>query len=147
VLDNGGGNPGAISNAVTLLLCGQPVPTPKRPIADVMGKKIEMDGIDAAIAHYHQLKKMETDEYNFGEGQLNRLGYMYLQQEKAETAIQIFRLNVEAYPDAWNPYDSLGEAYLAAGDRDQAIANYRKSLELNSENETAKATLKRLGVK
>jgi tetratricopeptide (TPR) repeat protein len=112
-----------------------------------MGKKIEMDGIDAAIAHYHQLKKMETDEYNFGEGQLNRLGYMYLQQEKAETAIQIFRLNVEAYPDAWNPYDSLGEAYLAAGDRDQAIANYRKSLELNSENETAKATLKRLGVK
>jgi tetratricopeptide (TPR) repeat protein len=57
----------------------------------------------------------------------------------------VFLLNVEEYPDAWSPYDGLGESYLAVGDTSRAIANYRRSLELNPTNQAAADVLKRLG--
>ena len=44
------------------------------------------------------------------------------------------KLNVEFYPNAWNVYDSLAEAYMTNGEKDLAIANYKKSLELNPQN-------------
>jgi cytochrome c-type biogenesis protein CcmH/NrfG len=52
---------------------------------------------------------------------------------------------VEQYPASWNAYDSLGEAYMAAGDRQRAIENYRKSLQLNPQNTGAIEMLRRLG--
>ena len=60
-------------------------------------------------------------------------------------AIEIFKLNVEAYPKASNTYDSLAEAYMANGDKELAIQNYKKSLELNPKNENAIEALKKLG--
>ena len=52
---------------------------------------------------------------------------------------------VETYPKGFNTYDSLGEALLASGDREGAIRNYRRSLELNPENKSAEEALKKLG--
>jgi cytochrome c-type biogenesis protein CcmH/NrfG len=60
-------------------------------------------------------------------------------------AVAILQLNVEQYPASWNAYDSLGEAYMAAGDRQRAIENYRKSLQLNPQNTGAIEMLRRLG--
>ena len=54
--------------------------------------------------------------------------------------------NVDAYPNAFNTYDSLGEAYMEMGDNEKAIANYKKSIELNAGNENGKDMLKKLGV-
>lgn len=61
-----------------------------------------------------------------------------------DEAIEIFKLNVAAYPDAFNPYDSLGEGYLAAGETELAIANFAKSLELNPDNGNAMEVLARI---
>ena len=49
------------------------------------------------------------------------------------------------YPKSANVYDSLAEAYVANGEKELAIANYRKSLELDDRNAAAKAMLKKLG--
>jgi tetratricopeptide (TPR) repeat protein len=65
---------------------------------------------------------------------MNALGYKLLGNNKTYEAIEIFKLNVEAYPGSWNVYDSLGEAYLKNGDKELAIKNYQKSLALNPEN-------------
>ena len=51
-----------------------------------------------------------------------------------------------ANPNAWNVYDSLAEAYMANGEKDLAIANYKKSLELNPNNASAVAALKKAGL-
>jgi tetratricopeptide (TPR) repeat protein len=59
-------------------------------------------------------------------------------------AIEIFKLNVAAYPKAWNSYDSLGEAYMINGNKELAIKNYKKSLELNPKNNSALKMLKKL---
>jgi Flp pilus assembly protein TadD len=59
-------------------------------------------------------------------------------------AVAVFELNAREYPDAWNPHDSLGDAYAAAGDTDAAVRSYRRSLELNPGNENAKKMLEKL---
>jgi tetratricopeptide (TPR) repeat protein len=59
-------------------------------------------------------------------------------------AIEGFKLNVEAYPQSANVYDSLGEAYLLRGDKEKAIENYQKSLNLDPKSENAKEVLKKL---
>jgi len=75
---------------------------------------------------------------------LNATGYTFLSDNKINEAIEVFKLNVKLYPKAWNPYDSLGEAYALMGDKDLAIENYRKSIELNPDNEHGKEMLKKL---
>jgi cytochrome c-type biogenesis protein CcmH/NrfG len=54
---------------------------------------------------------------------------------------------VELHPESWNVYDSLGEAYMNHGDKDLAVKNYEKSVELNPKNENGVTTLKKLAEK
>ena len=63
---------------------------------------------------------------------------------KLKEAIEIFKLNVEAYPKGFNTYDSLAEAYMNNKENELAIQNYKKSIELNPENKSAVDALKRL---
>ena len=56
----------------------------------------------------------------------------------------IFQANVALYPDNANAYDSLGEGYLAAGNKPAAIENYRKSLAMDPSNENARKMLEKL---
>ncbi len=74
-------------------------------------------------------------------------GTNLLNEEKHIDAIEIFKLNAEAYPKSSNVYDSLGEAYTKSGERELAIENYQKSLDLNPENENAKKMLEELKTK
>ena len=77
---------------------------------------------------------------------LENLEIVFAEEEERNTVkIAAFELNVTEYPDASNPYDSLGEAYLAAGDTARAIVNYEKSVELNPDNTGGIAVLERIG--
>lgn len=67
-----------------------------------------------------------------------------MQSGKVKEAIEIFKLNVEAFPKSGNTYDSLGEAYLKNGDKKLAIINYKKSVELDPTNENGKKVLQEL---
>jgi tetratricopeptide (TPR) repeat protein len=105
---------------------------------------IEAQDIAAAVRLYHELKKTQADRYDFSERELNVLGYELLGAGRVKEAVEIFKLNVEAYPQAFNTYDSLAEAYAAQGERELAIKNYRRSLELNPQNTNAADRLKEL---
>ncbi|NUM76977.1 amidohydrolase family protein [candidate division KSB1 bacterium] len=117
----------------------------KKALADTLLKTIAEQDVAAAIQQYHRLKATQTDEYDFGERELNRLGYRLLRAQKLPEAIAIFKLNVEVYPHSANAHDSLGEAYLAGGDQALAIASYKKSLALNPQNANALEMLQKLG--
>lgn len=73
---------------------------------------------------------------------MNTLGYRLLRNGRAKEAVEVFKLNVEAYPQASNTYDSLAEAYVAVDERELAKQNYKKSLELNPNNTNAAEILK-----
>lgn len=117
--------------------------SPKRAVREALETATDEQGVDAAIALYREMKASHPPEA-FDEYLLNGLGYRLLRAERVDDAIAIFRLNIEEYPDAWNPYDSLGEAYAVAGQRELAIENYEKSVELNPENTNGIAALERL---
>ena len=101
-------------------------------------------GADEAVAAFREARQRDGEHLLLPENGLNRLGYEILERDP-RAAIALFELNVEAHPESWNVYDSLGEAYMVAGDREAAIRNYRRSLELNPENENAVEKLGELG--
>jgi glyoxylase-like metal-dependent hydrolase (beta-lactamase superfamily II) len=116
----------------------------KQSICAPMTEELVEDGVDAAVARYRQLKKEEPENWSFAERELNMLGYQLLNRDRIDDAIVILELNVEAYPEAFNTYDSLGEAYMLAGRTADAIANYERSLDLNPDNTNATAMLTRI---
>ena len=104
---------------------------------DAIAAKLEEEGIDAAVAYYHTLYADQPEGYNFEESQLNRLGYKLLQKQRLDEAVAIFKLNAEAYPSSANVFSSLGEAYAVLGQKDQAIANLKRSLAMDPQNTVA----------
>ena len=116
----------------------------KRSIFEVMLTTIRQKDFLSALAQYQRLKQNEPDKYNFGENELNDLGYALLSMKKIKEAIQILELNAKNYPVSSNVFDGLGEAYMDDGNNDLAIVNYKKSLELDSTNTNAVEMLKKL---
>jgi len=64
------------------------------------------------------------------ETDINNLGYQYLSQNEVRKAIDVFKKNVKDYPESWNVYDSLGEAYEKDGQIRPAVENYSKALSM-----------------
>ena len=149
---NGGatyGNGNGGSNAVTVAIQirgNEESNSAKRVSADtVVPFELLMAGkTKEALAGYRKIKNESPDNVSVEEGRINNLGYRLLQQKRVADAIAMFKMNVEFYPNAWNTYDSLGEAYMVDGEKDLAIANYKKSLALNPGNGNGAAMLKKL---
>jgi tetratricopeptide (TPR) repeat protein len=117
---------------------------PRKSIAETLSATIASSGIDQAVKQYHDLKAAAPVSYNFDEDELNNLGYVLIRAKNFKEAIRVLQLNVEAYPQSSNVYDSLGEAYADDGNKPLAIVNYQKSLELNPKNRGAVVMLQKL---
>jgi CubicO group peptidase (beta-lactamase class C family) len=100
--------------------------------------------ISKALEAYRQIKKESPDNAAVSQGRLNGLGYGFLRAKKLPEALAYFKLNVEFYPGSWDVYDSLAEGYMANGEKELAIANYKKSLEMNPKNSNGIEMLKKL---
>jgi hypothetical protein len=103
-------------------------------------KAVREKGAEAAITQF----RPALQQGEISEDAINATGYQTLVLKKTADAIRIFELNVELYPASSNTYDSLGEAYMANGEKELAIKNYEKSLELNARNNNAVEMLKKL---
>jgi len=117
---------------------------PKLALGDTLLVTIFESGIDSAVSRYHYLKTTMPDQYDFREAQLNMVGYLLLKNRMINEAVEIFKLNTEAYPESANTYDSLAEGYLAQGNMLLAEENYKKSLALDPDNENAKEMLNKI---
>jgi polyisoprenoid-binding protein YceI len=126
-------------------LWGFPAAAGKKSIGALVYETTQKQGLDAALKQYKEAKQNQADAFQFGPGQLNVVGYKLLQHGKIKEALEFFKLNVESYPDKASVYDSLGDAYLANGDKEQAIKNFKKSLEIDSANTSAIESLRSLG--
>ncbi|TCD23362.1 serine hydrolase [Pedobacter psychrodurus] len=113
----------------------------KESIALAIRKECEKN-IDQGIELYKNLKKDKNTEYNFlDESELNTLAYEFLRDEKIESAIKLFNINVNAFPNSPNVYDSRAEAYFNKKDYFLSKSDYLKVLELDSANLNAKNML------
>ncbi|MDX2444875.1 MAG: transglutaminase domain-containing protein [Bacteroidales bacterium] len=114
------------------------------PAGPIIKEAILTHGIEAGKSQYNELKKAPKGKIVLIESTLNALGYELYTEGHKEEAIEVLKWNVEAYPESWNVYDSLGEAYMKNGQKDLAIQNYKKSLELNPENDNGKKMLEEI---
>jgi CubicO group peptidase (beta-lactamase class C family) len=119
----------------------EPYNSPRRRLL----KSILARGADVALREYREWRKGRAAGELVNEGRMNGLGYDLLYGlKRVKDAIEVFKLNVEDYPESSNVYDSLGEAYAVNGDRELAIKNYERSIELNPKNTGGIEALKKL---
>jgi len=107
-------------------------------------RAIRASGFETAMKKFRELRKDKQTRFYFEEREFNELGHRLMGAGKVTDAIEIFKLNVELYPESAHVYDSLAEAYMKKGDKDLAIQNYNKSLKRNPDNSNAREMLKRL---
>lgn len=147
LFSNAGGAPlDEMTEKIIDILNGQEVKMPAQSLTEHLSFVIEEEGIKAAVDQFKQMKE-EKDAFVLKEAEMNQLGYSLLNQNKLDEAVAVFKLNVEEFPKSANVYDSYGEALLKKGNKEEAIVNYKKSLELNPRNTGAMKVLKDLGVK
>lgn len=98
-----------------------------------MAKYLEKEGkIKEAGEMKEKAKKLAN------EAELNAHGYALLAEKNISEAISVFILNVKRYPDSWNVYDSLGEAYDIDGNKKEALKYYRLALSKSPESQKAR---------
>ncbi len=110
----------------------------------VLARAIETAARGGALDAVRTAYRSDPGNFYVDENAVNRLGYRFLGEGKIDEAVAAFTLNVEAFPDSWNVYDSLGEALMVRGDREQAIENYQRSIELDPGNANGVEMLKQL---
>jgi len=102
----------------------------------------EPDGMRKAEQMFANQRRADPSVVLFSEALINRFGYEHLAIGDTKVAIELFQMNVTAYPNSPNVYDSLGDAYLAAGQKDLARQNAQKALELLASDTTDPARLR-----
>lgn len=80
----------------------------------------------------------------FDEVSIDRIGYEWMNKGNIPEAIEVYKLNAEAFPRSFSAFNSLGEAYMKNGDKMNAHKNFEKSLDLNPQNENARMILEQL---
>jgi dienelactone hydrolase len=100
-----------------------------RPVPDeTQFTEALVDDFARAVALYRSLKA-ERGEPPIAERPMNLVGYQLLGIGRTRDAVEVLTLNAEAFPSSANVYDSLADAHLAAGDREQALALARRCLD------------------
>ena len=110
----------------------------------------DIESKEQLIKHFQSISHRLSWKFNPPEYLVNRIGYRMLQSRNKSNkskALEFFVLNTENFPNSFNAYDSLGEAYETLGNNNKAIENYKKSLELNPNNEHAKIKIASLNKK
>jgi tetratricopeptide (TPR) repeat protein len=122
---------------------GRPRPT---TLDEEMGDAFRKGGVSSALAKYRELREKFYGRagYDFSERSLNAIGFEMMEKKDYDTAIAIFRENAAQFPKSANAWDSLAEGYLAAGNKTEAAANYRKALEIDPKFANSLEKLKKI---
>lgn len=105
--------------------------SPGNTLGKVLTDALAAGGYTEAAKRYRAYREDPAHVYLETEAEVNRLGYDLINRNQLDDAIEIFKLNVEAYPGSANVYDSLAEAYLKKGNKELAIKFYSKAVEVN----------------
>ena len=118
--------------------------TPKKELTEQLMEALAGNDVALAAKRFREFKNDPANAYLNTEATMNSFGYKLMGMNRLDQAIEIFKLNTEAYPQSSNVWDSLGEAYMNKGNKELAIKNYEKALELDPSNANAAQIVKRL---
>lgn len=135
-----------IKNRIRSILYNRPYDLPEQEIKNIVAQVLRNKGMDSAKAKYWKLKETKLNEYGDKEFvyEFSQLGYSLVLSNHINEAIEIYKLNTEAFPSSSKAFDDLGEAYMVKGDKELAIKYYSRAYELDNENERVKNILDKL---
>lgn len=106
-----------------------------RTLVAVLTEVLEDDGIDAAVAEYRELRERYygRSTFDFGEWRLLNLAESLGEKDRLDDAKRFLELNIEFYPESGMTYFGLGQFHQRKGEKEQALAHYKKAAELMPE--------------
>jgi carboxyl-terminal processing protease len=143
----------AFEVALALLQNGGPSPQDESASAaavrvslvKILSRELENEDYAGAYKNYERIRRDLNPATSYlNARELNSLGYHLISQDRLEDALKVFKLYTENFPEDANAHDSLGEAYMLKGDNKRAKTSYRRSLELNPNNQNAVKMLSKL---
>lgn len=105
---------------------------------------IETKSIAEGVAFHKAHKKRYPNERLFSESAMNNLGYSFWNKNDNQSAIQVFKMNLEEYPQSAVIYENLGDTYLKIGDKTKAEEYYYESLKIEPNNNWIKKKLEEI---
>src|SRR6201991_1190839 len=111
--------------------------------ARLLFKAVLAKGVTPALSDYKQ-RRMQDSTQRIDEDHMNNMGYALMRKQHLKDAIGVFKQNAEDFPNSWNVWDSLAEAYANDGEKDLAIKNYERSVQLNPDNKNGIQQLEKL---
>lgn len=139
VMANTGNIADELAPRINSIIKNEPYPSLEMPFKLSLYKLINEKGIDYVKVNVEKLAERARLPYD--DRFLNFFGYQFLNENKIDIAIGLFKLNVELFPKVSNTYDSLAEAYLKSGDKISALKNYKLELLLVPNNEHVKSKI------
>lgn len=118
---------------------------PEEPLTDQLVRAVAEGGLDAALAMFEEWITEPAHAYADVERDLNSFGYRLLDEGRLEEAVAILTVNAQAYPGSVNVWDSLGDAYQAAGHRLQAIEAYEKAAAMDPDGSLGASAARKAG--
>src|SRR5271166_1876830 len=109
---------------------------PASPSAQVLNEIDTPGGAEKVARKLADARRSDPKASIFPEAIVNLMGYEYMQAADTKYAVEIMKLNVTAFPESPNAYDSLSDAYLADGQKELAKQNARKAVELLANDTT-----------
>jgi photosynthetic reaction center cytochrome c subunit/tetratricopeptide repeat protein len=139
------GKPAAEVTGLRCATCHRGVPIPKL-LPDVLTETATKSGTPAAIQQYRELrtKYYGGQSYDFSEPALVAMATTLNNANKPDDALAWLQLNAEFYPKSAATYAAMGQAYQRKNDKDNAIKNLEKAVELDPNNQQAKRMLDQL---
>jgi tetratricopeptide (TPR) repeat protein len=128
-----------ISARTNSIVMNEPFPPLELPFNMYFYKIICDKGIEYIKTNIEKLASQARLPYD--DRFLNFLGYQFIADNKADIAINLFKMNVELFPKIPNTYDSLAEAYLKSGDTTNALKYYRMEQQLDPNNPRIKKAI------
>jgi CubicO group peptidase (beta-lactamase class C family) len=140
LIDNTQNETDDIAKDALKILNGVNVKPYGKSAARIFAKELINNGIKAAENTLSKLLK-DTVNYSVNENEFNDLGYDLMNQNKLIEALETLKVNTQLFPRSWNVYDSYGEALLKNNQKQEATEMYKKSIELNPDNQHGKKIL------
>ncbi|WP_346940683.1 serine hydrolase [uncultured Clostridium sp.] len=126
------------------ILLGEKVDYIKKSLASHVVRTLFNNNSEIALKEYNTIKENSIEKYLVYEDEFNAIAYRLLNRKRIKESIDVLNLSIEIFPGSANLYDSLGEIYLCQGHKNLALENYKKSFELDPNNEEAKKIIDEL---
>ncbi|MBI3400347.1 MAG: c-type cytochrome [Acidobacteria bacterium] len=125
--------------------CHRGVAIPKQ-ITDIVTDAAAGGGATAGLAKFRELRTQYYggQSYDFSEGSLIAIAQRANQAQKADDALAYLQANLEFYPKSSRTYQTMAQVKNAKGDKDGAIKDLEKAVELEPNNQQAKMQLQQL---